>query len=206
MLPLTELFVPAALYSANRPSLAVDRSFTAVSLNTARVSDPNEIVEAIQSAPRLREADLYLFQEVRHKKGRLSAAEEAARTLGYATALAPAAADIYDQGLAIVSRYPIGDVQIKNLKRCDLRFRSRNRFAMAATVRTPWGDLARVPPSVNTRSVQKHLDTQMDAFLRFLRAIADSELLDGYDAEGCGDDPACGARNSRSQPYSSGSN
>src|SRR5580704_19685953 len=52
-----------------------------------------------------------------------------------------------------------------------------------------------VPPSVNTCAVQKHLDTQMDAFLRFVGAIADRELLNCNDAEGCGDDPACGARN-----------
>jgi len=76
-----------------------------------------------------------------------------ARTLGFATAFAPAAAEIYDQGLAIVSRYPIGEVQIKNLKLCDLGFRSRNRFAIAATLRTPWGDL---------RVWNVHLDTRIN--------------------------------------------
>ena len=35
----------------------------------------------------------------------------------------------------------------------------------------------------------------MDSFLRRLGPVADRELLDGDDAEGCGDDPACGARN-----------
>src|SRR5580700_12309221 len=52
-----------------------------------------------------------------------------------------------------------------------------------------------VPPSVNTCAVQKHLHAQMDAFLRFLGAIADRELLDRDDAERCWDDPACRAGN-----------
>jgi len=101
----------------------------------------------------LRESDLFLFQEVRHEKGKPSVAEAAARTLGFSTGFTPAAADIYDQGLAIVSRYPIGEVRINNLKRCDLRFRSRNRFAIATTVRTPWGDL---------RVWNVHLDTRIN--------------------------------------------
>ena len=138
---------------ANPRPLTMDRSFSTVSLNIAKVANPNEVVEAIRSAPRLREADLFLFQEVRHEKGMPSVAEAAADTLGFVTAFAPAAAEIYDQGLAIVSRYPIGEVQIKNLKSCDLRFRSRNRFAIAATVRTPWGDL---------RVWNVHLDTRIN--------------------------------------------
>src|ERR1700730_2763841 len=53
----------------------------------------------------------------------------------------------------------------------------------------------RVPTSVDARTIQKHLDAKMDSFLRSLGAIADRELLDGDEAEGCGDNPACGARN-----------
>src|SRR5260370_32475300 len=56
-------------------------------------------------------------------------------------------------------------------------------------------NVSRVPPSVNTCAVQKHLHDQMDAFLRFLGRIADSELLDRDDAERCWDDPACRAGN-----------
>lgn len=77
-----------------------------------------------------------------------------ARRLGYFEAFAAAASDIHDQGLAVVSRYPICDVQIRRLKTCDLGSRSRTRFALAATVRTPWGDL---------RLWIVHLDTRINA-------------------------------------------
>ena len=73
--------------------------------------------------------------------------------------------------------------------------RDRCRLNMRAQRHSVYNAVSRVPPSVNTCAVQKHLDAQMDAFLRFLGAIADRELLDGDDAERCGDDPACGAGN-----------
>lgn len=82
-----------------------------------------------------------------------SIAEETARRLGY-FAVFEAAPSAYDQGLALVTRYPITDVQIRRLKACDLRFRSRNRFAMRATLQTPWGDL---------RVWNVHLDTRINA-------------------------------------------
>src|SRR5438876_12403261 len=73
---------------------------------------------------------------------------------------------VYDQRLAIVSRYPVMNVQIKRLKACDLRFRSRNRFVMAATVRTPWGDV---------RVWNVHLDTRINPQERLdqLRPVID---------------------------------
>jgi hypothetical protein len=73
--------------------------------------------------------------------------------------------------------------------------RDRRRLNMRAQRHSVNDAVSRVPPSVNTCAIQKHLDAQMDSFLRRLGAIADRELLDGDDAEGCGDDPACGARN-----------
>ena len=147
------LLRPPTIIPANPRPLTMDRSFSTVSLNIAKVANPHEVVEAIRRAPRLREADLFLFQEVRHEKGKPSVAEAAARTLGFATAFAPAAAEVYDQGLAIVGRYPMGEVEIKRLKLCNLRFRSRNRFAIATTVRTPWGDI---------RVWNVHLDTRIN--------------------------------------------
>jgi len=136
MVSLSTYFDPPAIIPENLRPLTLDRSFSTVSLNIARVANPNEVVEAIRRVRRLRESDLFLFQEVRHEKGKLSVAEAVARTLGFATAFVPAAAEIYDQGLPIVSRYPIGEVQIKTLKLCDLRFRSRNRYRANTSART----------------------------------------------------------------------
>jgi endonuclease/exonuclease/phosphatase (EEP) superfamily protein YafD len=74
--------------------------------------------------------------------------------LGYFAAFAAAAPGIHDQGLAIVSRCPVHDVQTRRLKRYDLGSRTRSRFALAATVSTHWRDL---------RLWNAHLDTRINA-------------------------------------------
>lgn len=133
---------------------APQRSISVVSLNMAKENDPDSVVNAIRSVARLRDADLFLFQEVANGKHGSSVAEEAARRLGYFALFEPAAPDVYDQGLALVSRYRLDEIDVKRLKACNLRYRSRNRFAVAATVRTPWGGL---------RVWNAHLDTRINA-------------------------------------------
>ncbi len=70
------------------------------------------------------------------------------------------------RGLAVATRYPITDIQIRPLKACDLRFRSQNRFAMRATLETPWSEL---------RVWNVHLDTRINADERLgqLRPVID---------------------------------
>jgi len=133
---------------------ARDRTLSVVTLNMAKENDPVTVAESIRSAPRLRDADVFLLQEVTTGASDTSAIEDAARSLGYFTHFQPAAPGVYDQGLAVVSRYPLGDIEVNRLKACDLRFRERFRFAVSATVRTPWGDL---------RVWNVHLDTRINA-------------------------------------------
>lgn len=130
-----------------------ERTLSTVSLNLAKESSSTTVVRAIRQAPRLRQADLFLFQEVRHTDGKPSVAEDAAHQLGYSAAF-QAAPGFVDQGVAIVSRYPLSDVRITDLKPCDLRFRSRKRLSIGATARTPWGDV---------RVWNVHLDTRINA-------------------------------------------
>jgi endonuclease/exonuclease/phosphatase family metal-dependent hydrolase len=139
-----------------RPSgaAAVVRTLTVVSLNTAKITDADMIIADLRSAPRLRDADVFLFQEVANEPGGASAADEIARKLGYFVAFSPAAAGVHDQGLAIVSRFPVAGTAITRLKECDLRFRCRQRFALSADLRTPWGDV---------RAWNAHLDTRINA-------------------------------------------
>ena len=139
---------------ANSEELIPERTLSVVSLNTAKETNSEKIVYALQSAPRLRQADLFLLQEVADEDGKTNVAEEVARGLGYFAEFAAAAPGVHDQGLAIVSRYPIHDVQIRRLKRYDLGSRTRSRFALAATVSTPWRDL---------RLWNAHLDTRINA-------------------------------------------
>lgn len=138
---------------ANPARILSGRTISAVSLNLAKEASAEKVLRAIQDAARLREADVFLFQEVRHQEGKTSVAHEAARELGYSAAF-EAAPGFSDQGLAIVSRYPITNVLITSLKTYDLRFRSRRRLAIAATAGTPWGDV---------RVWNVHLDTRINA-------------------------------------------
>jgi endonuclease/exonuclease/phosphatase family metal-dependent hydrolase len=123
-------------------------------LNTAKETDAGKIVRDLGSAPRLRDADVFLMQEVANQEGKPSAADQVARQLGYYVTFSPAAPGVYDQGLAIVSRYPIKETKIKRLKACDLRFRCRQRFAMEANVGTPYGEL---------KVWNAHLDTRINS-------------------------------------------
>jgi endonuclease/exonuclease/phosphatase family metal-dependent hydrolase len=149
---MTPIIIPGRL-KPHLSDIATDRSFSTVSLNMAKEADAQRVLRTISGVPRLRDADVYLFQEVRHAAGQASVAEEAAKALGYSVVFQPAAG-FTDQGLAIVSRYPLKDVQVSRLKPCDLRFRSRNRFSIAATVQTPWQDV---------RVWNVHLDTRINA-------------------------------------------
>jgi endonuclease/exonuclease/phosphatase family metal-dependent hydrolase len=130
-----------------------ERTLSVVSLNTSKETDSDRIVRALDSAPRLRQADLFLLQEVVNADEQENTADDLARRLGYFAAFA-AAPGAYDQGLALVSRYPIRDVYIRRLKRYDLGSRSRSRVALAATVQTPWADV---------RLWNTHLDTRINA-------------------------------------------
>ncbi len=146
---LTVFLLTAALAHAAAPSLTI------ATLNMAKETDLARVVREVRSVPAVRDAAILLLQEVTQPPreeqgiaGRLGAA------LGYRVAYAPAAADVYDQGLAILSRYPLTDVRVRALKAYDLGFHSRQRFALAATAQTPWGSV---------RVFNTHLDTRLNA-------------------------------------------
>ena len=153
MLQLAEFQTVSNDIPTKTANLASNGIISTVSLNLARETNSDNVVKAIRSAADLRDADVYLFQEVTNNEGKPSLAEEAARKLGQSVSFASSAPGVYDQGLAILSRYPIVDVQIMPLKECDLRFHCRNRFVMAATLQTPCGDL---------RAWNVHLDTRIN--------------------------------------------
>ena len=157
MLPLTG-FVSLSDRIQARPSRPTpERTISVVSLNLAKETDSTKLVSAIRNTARLRDADLFLFQEVASDGSHSSVAEKTARELGYFASFMPAASNVYDQGLALVSRYEISSVQIRGLKAFNLGFRSRSRFAITGTVRSPWGDL---------RVWNAHLDTRINAAAR----------------------------------------
>lgn len=158
--------------SANRQDAAPGpRTISVVSLNTAKETDAGKILGDLNAAPRLRSADLFLLQEVANQDGKPSVADQLARRLSYFVAFSPAAPGVYDQGLALVSRYPIAETHIERLKACNLRFRCRQRFALSGMIRTPWGDLrvwnAHLDTRINAQERTEQLQPVLDAAVRY---------------------------------------
>jgi endonuclease/exonuclease/phosphatase family metal-dependent hydrolase len=116
-------------------------TLSVVSLNLAMESDAQRILADISRSSRLKSADVFLLQEVVNPGGGLSAAESLAGELGYYVAFSPAGPEIYNQGLAVVSRYPLSGTSTRRLKDNDVWFHTRKRFVLSSNVATPWGDL-----------------------------------------------------------------
>ncbi|HTM48991.1 MAG TPA: endonuclease/exonuclease/phosphatase family protein [Bryobacteraceae bacterium] len=128
-----------------------------MTLNMAKETATDRIVRELRETP-AGQADLLLLQEVKQAPGQgKCSAEQLASSLGMHAVYSPAETGVTDQGLAIVSRFPLHDVETKALKRYDLRFRSRSRIVLAATMDTPWGPV---------RVVNTHLDTRVNAAQR----------------------------------------
>jgi len=125
-----------------------------LTLNMAKQTGMQKILGEFRASPALANADILLLQEVKQDDGaRQCAAEQLAAGLGLHVAYSPATTGITDQGLAILSRYPLRDVRVQPLKRFDLRYRSRTRIALAATADSPWGPV---------RIFNAHLDTRLN--------------------------------------------
>ena len=122
-----------------------------------------------------RAIDVLLLQEVGHasEDGETFVAALGAR-LGFHSAYAPA--DIFGahtQGLAILSRFPVDGVQVLPLAFHHLRFKSRCRIALGATVRTPDGPI---------HLMNVHLDTRINGKERLAQLAPVLDALDGIDA------------------------
>ena len=148
---------PSNLPDASPAPSNLAGAISVASLNMARERNVSKILDGINRAPRIRDADVLLLQEVANDPGRQSVAEQLARDLGYHVFFAPAGPTICDQGLAVLSRYPIADISVIPLKRYDLRFHSRHRFSIAARIQTPAGDV---------KIWDVHLDTRLNAAQR----------------------------------------
>src|SRR5580704_6911425 len=123
------------------------------SLNLDHEASFEKVVHVVEAAPRLRQADIILLQEVAHVEGGPSIASRLADRLGYQVAFAPEGPKIYDRGLAVVSKFPIEDSKVEWLTPYNLHFKTRHRFALAVTLRVPAGEL---------RIWNAHLDTRIN--------------------------------------------
>jgi endonuclease/exonuclease/phosphatase family metal-dependent hydrolase len=156
------------------PTLQHDGSgpLTLASLN---IAGEGRIAEVLAAWSRHREVDVLFLQEVGgDDEDGASFAAALSQRLGYGSAYSPARP--YDdtghqQGLAIVSRYPLEDVAVRMLPYNRLRFRSRCRIAVLATARTPMGPV---------RFVNVHLDTRINKARRLAQVDAAVAALNGF--------------------------
>ncbi len=124
------------------------------SLNLEKKYGPKLVAE-ITSEPDLRAADILLLQEV--VDGPQShVASEVATALGLHQVFAPAFRlnAQFEEGLAILSRYPLGAKTVTGLPDNKLHFHTRIRIVLTATTESPSGPVC----IVNT-----HLDNRINA-------------------------------------------
>ena len=139
------------------------RDLSVVTLNLAKETSAARMAGELRSIPALRDADLFLLQEVAD-----GTAAPLGKALGLLVAEAPEGSGAHDVELAILSRYPLRDVRLRALGRYELVFHSRVRYALAATVDTPSGPV---------RVVDTHLDTRINISERLAQldgALAES--------------------------------
>jgi endonuclease/exonuclease/phosphatase family metal-dependent hydrolase len=144
-----------------------------VTLNLAREAGVERMLREFRASSALREADVLLLQEVKQEPAGRSSAEALAAAMGLHVFYAPAPGGVTDQGLAILSRYPLRDTSVHKLKRFDLGFHSRQRFALKATAQAPWGAV---------RIANAHLDTRLNTAERLEQlapVVLDTAGFDG---------------------------
>lgn len=127
-----------------------------LSLNAHRGKKLERIIDAFQS-PQLALCDVILLQEI-EEKFRLNQAELLANRLGYDVSYLPARLTRRGtHGLAILSRYPLLDVELLPLPRNERLISTRNRVAMGATIKIGMEFI---------RVYNVHLDTHINALKR----------------------------------------
>jgi endonuclease/exonuclease/phosphatase (EEP) superfamily protein YafD len=147
-LQLVARFRTILLWLTPLAAFAGGREMSVVTLNLAKEPSVARMAGELRSIPALRDADVFLLQEVAAgTAGPLGAA------LGLRVAEAPESAGAHDVELAILSRYPLHDVRLRSLGRYTLVFHSRLRYALTAVADTPGGAV---------RIVDTHLDTRIN--------------------------------------------
>src|SRR4051812_31809580 len=143
--------------------IAAEPTLSVVTLNMEKKTNPDRILAEWRAHAGIWDSDIILLQEVPHFAGtRPSIAHTLANKMGRYVTSAPSIASRNIDGLAIISRYPLKDVEVEQLDHHRMVFHTRRRIMIAATVQAPPGPL---------RVYNTHLDSRINAQAR-LRQIA----------------------------------
>ncbi len=141
-------------HAASLPLETPPDSISVVTLNLAKETDVEKVLKQLNEIAAVRSADVFMFQEVAQAPGHETCiAEDLARRLDMHLVYSPASTGVTDQGLAILSRFPLHDRRVRALKAYDLGFHSRHRIALSVTADTPSGPV---------RLYNAHLDTRLN--------------------------------------------
>jgi endonuclease/exonuclease/phosphatase family metal-dependent hydrolase len=171
-LPVVEHPVTAA---AQRPP---GGTLTIASLNIAGES---RIADALAAWVQQRAIDVLLLQEVGPtvRDGEAFTKTMSAR-LGFHAVYAPAySSETYMQGLAIMSRYPLREVRADLLNYNRLRFRSRCRNALTATVVTTSGPMRVANVHLDTRINSKGRVAQLTPVVDAMNGVSGPQVVGG---------------------------
>jgi endonuclease/exonuclease/phosphatase family metal-dependent hydrolase len=170
---------PAHGVVAASTAQAPTETFTVASLNMAGQARIEGVLAAWM---RERFIDILVLQEVGHTSfdGEAFVAGLSER-LGFHVVYAPAyvLGETTTQGLAIVSRYPLNDARVIPLTHHRLRFRTRCRIALSATVVTADGPLRLVNVHLDTRINSQDRVAQLAPVLDALSAVDGPQIIGG---------------------------
>jgi endonuclease/exonuclease/phosphatase family metal-dependent hydrolase len=179
-LPMRRLVLPAAVFAVvaacGNHSLPLDRSIEShahgppaakangrlriVTYNIHMIS-ADKLVEALRADPQVAAADVVALQEVEsHPKEGQSRACLAAQELDLHCAFAPGYGldDGGSHGVALLSRWPLADLEVIELPYHDLHYNSARRVALGATIEAGGG--------VPLRVYAVHLDNRINPAAR----------------------------------------
>jgi endonuclease/exonuclease/phosphatase family metal-dependent hydrolase len=181
-LEASDACVPMPLTQGAAPASGQPPAQDRVAIATLNTAGNPRIADALVVWTRERAFDVLLLQEVGSGShdGAVFAAALSAR-LGYHFAYAPAQrlGKSETQGLAIVSRYPLDDIRTYPLTYHRLRFRSRCRIGLAATLHTNHGPVRVMNVHLDTRINTGNRLAQLEPLLAALAAVESPQIIGG---------------------------
>ena len=149
--------------------MQVPATFRIVTFNVMMGADPGALADQIRANAAIRDAGVYLLQELEAYPGEsTSRTRRLAGALGLGFVYVPGRTKADGtHGLAILSRYPIEDVQVMNLRRTGTTPTSNQRIAISAVL---------VVGDVRLPIVDVHLETTLnirDRILQLRPAVID---------------------------------
>lgn len=167
---------------AHKADCALGPALRFVSLNIAGEADPNRILTDLRAVRELAEADILLLQEAEYSvRGVPSSIRTVAESLGmeYAYAAEKHNREGTAMALAILSRHPLSARKKRRLKTFDRVVLQRERIALAATVRTPFGCVRVVNLHMDTRINASQRREQLESALELLRHFKGPRVIGG---------------------------